>query len=235
MIVEDGLPRCRLDLEVQARRKLDGADHPDRIFPESNVRLADRPDSPCVQVLEAGHVVDDRKGTDVVEEPVDREIASERVFLGIAEGVVTPDQDVGFLSFPGCFFRDRLAPLAKRGDFHNLAAEVDMRQPEAPANQAAIPKESFDFLGMGIGRDVKVLGVTTKNQIPDAAADQVSLETGTLESIEDFDSIGIDALPRDRMLRSRNNDWFHQGPMVQISEVAHSAQMSSRAIRPRYF
>ena len=54
--------------------------------------------------------------------------------------------------------RDRLAGGTEGRHLDDLLAEADVREPEAPADQAAVAEQPPDLLGRGIGRDVEVLG-----------------------------------------------------------------------------
>jgi len=47
---------------------------------------------------------------------------------------------------------------AEGGDFQDLLLEVEVGQPEAAADEAAVPEEPLDLAGGGIGGDVEILG-----------------------------------------------------------------------------
>ena len=90
------VPRCsamassdqRVHVEAQARRhhRRRAASAPD---PRRSARAGRRSiGRPPLEVVQAADVVDHRVGRDVVEQPVDREVAAERVFLRRAERVV---------------------------------------------------------------------------------------------------------------------------------------------------
>jgi hypothetical protein len=93
-LAQDGVVGLFLDAEIKPRGELDRPDHAHRVLTEADVGVPDGADHPLVQVGQPAHVVDQREVADVVEKPVDREIAAERVFLGRAERVVGADQDV---------------------------------------------------------------------------------------------------------------------------------------------
>ena len=173
-----------------------------------------------VQILEAADVVDDRERPDVVEQRVDGEVAAERVFLRRAVGVVALDEpillapgvEIGRRSSSGC----RSAPFssacsslgdfrlrrrrgvdltAERGDLDGLGAELDVGQPEPPADDPAVPKQLLDLMRVRRRPDVEVLGPAIEQQVADAAADQIRDVVVLVEPVEDFESVGIDLSP----------------------------------------
>ena len=132
-----------------------------------SVGIADAADEPPAKVRHPADVVDDREGRDVVEEPVDREVAAKGVLLGRAEGVVAADRRPcpalasrsGRLRLP---FRARCADgavcrrrrlhrhlAAERRDLYRLVAELDVRQPETPADDPAVPEDALHLVRVG--------------------------------------------------------------------------------------
>jgi len=95
-VLPNSLKGGGLDLKTQPARQAQGAQDPDRILAQADVRIADGPDHAGVEIGETPHVVDDVSLVDVVEEGVDREIPAQRVGLRRAEHVVRADQQVPF-------------------------------------------------------------------------------------------------------------------------------------------
>ena len=138
--------------------------------------------------------VEDLAPIEIVEERVDREVAAERVFVGLAEDVVAADEEVvddvvgSSSGAPG-----RVAP--EGGDLDDLAAaEEHVREAEAPADDAAVAEERAHVFGAGAGRDVEVLRASAEEEVADAAADEVRLEAAALEAANDLGGVGVDAL-----------------------------------------
>ena len=177
-----------LDREVEASRERDGAQHPDRIFTEADLGIADRSHQPRAQIFEPVDVVDDRERRDVVEDRVDREIAAERVFFRRAERVVVMQRFRVARGRRGSvggrrgrcgddFLRDLFARLhlaAERRHFDHLRSELDVRETEPATDDPAVAKEFLDLVGMRRGADVEILGPASEQQVADAASDQVS-------------------------------------------------------------
>ena len=93
-MTKDGVVRRRLDLEAEARGELDGAHHAHGVLAEADIRIADHAHATRFEVVEAADVVDHREVGDVVEQPVDREVAAPRVLQRRAERVVVGDQQL---------------------------------------------------------------------------------------------------------------------------------------------
>ena len=176
-----------VDVEVQARREDDGAQHADGILEEPHRGIADRSDQPRAEILEAVHVVDDRERGDVVEERVDREVAPERVLFGRAKRVVAMDHPIvrtrpgevgafrlrllrarirGIGRVLGCCLDHRVdagrhlrrIDLApERRDLDGLGTELDMRETESSADDPAVAEQLLDLMRMGRRSNVEIL------------------------------------------------------------------------------
>lgn len=218
------LPRGAVHLEAQPGAELDGAHHADGILLEPEVRIADGPDDPAVQVVHAPDVVEDRVVAHVVEEAVDGEVPPEGVLFGAPEGVVAADVQVGRLLVALLLF-ERQAVLevglaAERGDLHDLvAAEVHVRQPEAPADEPAVPEELLDLRRPRRGGDVEVLRLAPQHEVADPSADQVGGVPRAVQAVEDLQGVGIDVLARDRMLGPRDDLWLHHPSMSKCESA----------------
>ena len=112
--------------------------------------------------------------------------------MGIAEDVVATDEQVV----------ERLAVLglelglrapAERGDLDDLGPEVHVGEPEAPADDAAVPEQGADVLGARARGDVVILRRPVQEEVADAAADEVSLEAAPFELPYDPRGVRVDA------------------------------------------
>ncbi len=208
----DGVDEHRFDREVEPRGERDCANHAHRVLAEPHVGIANGTHDAVSQIGEAVDVIDDRERPDVVEQRVDGEIAPERVFLGCAERVVVMDEMFAF----GCrrigrghavghdFFAKRdLTPEC--GDLDHLLAELHVRETESPADDPAIAEQFLDLIRMRRRADVEVFGMTTENQVADAAADEIRDVIELSQTVEDFERVGIDVSARDRMRLAPND------------------------------
>ena len=109
---------------------------PVRVQAEKQVREALRF---AVEVVKAVNEIDDRVGRDVVKQPVDREVAAERVVLDAAPLVVVGDQTV----FIDAAVRRR-GPEGARLD--DLRAEEHVRELEAAPDDSRIAEGLADRL-----------------------------------------------------------------------------------------
>ena len=94
---------------------------------------------------------------------------------------------------------------AERGDLDDLLPELDVREAEAPADDPAVAKELLDLVGMRRCPDVEILGAPTDEQIANAAADEIGDVVELPQPVENFEGVGIDVAPRDRVLSARND------------------------------
>jgi hypothetical protein len=83
-----------------------------------------------------------------------------------------------------------------------------MGETEPTANEKAIAKQSLDLTRMGIRADIEVLGVAVEKEIPHASTDKVCDVPVTAQTIEHFQCIGINVLPRHTMIGSFSDYWF---------------------------
>ncbi len=176
------------------------------------LRIADRSDHAGAQILESADVIDDRERRDVVDERVDGEVAPERVLLGSAEGVVVMDQVFAFgrggIGRGDAVLHDLLARrhlTAERGNLDDLRAELDVREPEAPADDPAVAKQLLDLVRMRRCPDVEVLWAPADEQVANAAADQIGDVVELPQPVENLEGVGIDVAPRDRVLCARDD------------------------------
>ena len=161
-----------------------------------------------LEIFDAADVVDHGEVRDVVEEAVDGEVAPDGVLGGGAEGVVRSDQEVDVARRTRIDVL-RLGTPAERGDLDDLpSVEEDVGEPEAPADDAAVPEEAADVLRAGVGPDVEVLRGPPRQEIADGAADEVRLEPGPVQAVENLQGVGVDVAARDGVLGAGDDPGF---------------------------
>src|ERR1019366_6630347 len=118
--------------EREARRELAGAEHADRILAEANEGVADRAHDAPLEILDPAHEIEDGIRRDVVEKPVDREVAAEGVLFGRPERVVRADEEI-VVSLPAFFALHGVGNLAERRNLDDFSPlEEDVRETKAP-------------------------------------------------------------------------------------------------------
>ena len=101
--------------------------------------------------------------------------------------------------------RDLLAWLylsPERGDLHDLRAEADVGEPEAPADNPAIPEELLDLIRVRGGADVEVLRPSAEQEIAHAPADEIRDVVVLPKSVQHFERIRVDVAARKCVLLS---------------------------------
>ena len=151
------------------------------------------------QVLAAADVVAHAEIGDVVVQRVDREVAAHRVFLDRAVDVVAHDAAVDEMAIAAAV----VAGAAERRDLDDLAAEHDVREAEAPADQPAVAEQAAHLLGRRVGRDVEILRVSAEQQVAHGAADQEGRIAGFVQAVEHAQRAVGDVLARNAVLRAR--------------------------------
>ena len=157
--------------------------------------IADRAHDARLEIGRAADVVDHLLGLEVVEQPVDGEVAAAGVLLGRAEDVVPPDQQIAALglgAFAAFLFFHLARVGAERGRLDDLRSEEDVRQAEAAADDAAVLEQAPDVVRRRAGDDVEVFRFATEHQVADAAADQVGGVVVATQALDDFGGVGID-------------------------------------------
>ena len=117
----------------------------------------------------------------------------------LASGAGTPSCTI---SSPGCDL------AAERRDLDHLGAELDVREPEAAADDPAVPEQLLDLIRMRRRADVEVLGPAPEQEVANAAADQIGDVVGLPQPVEHFQRVGVDVAARERVLRARNDPRF---------------------------
>jgi hypothetical protein len=188
-----------LDGEIAARGELHRAQDPDRVLTKADVRIADGAHDARLQIGQPLDVVDHLLGFEIVEEPVDGEVAPAGVLLGRAEDVVAPDEQIARLGRGAVvvvFFH--LARVgAKGGGLDDLRTEEDVGQSKPTADDPRVVKAAFDLVGGGAGDDVEVLRLEAEQEVAHAATDQVRGVPGVFQSPDDVGRVGIDLIQGD--------------------------------------
>ena len=84
--------------------------------------------------------------------------------------------------------------------FDDLAAEVHMHQLEAATDHPRVAKLGADLLGRGAGGNVEILGLYADQQVAHAAADQVGLVAGFLQTVHHAHRVAAELAAMQRML-----------------------------------
>ena len=185
-----------LDFEAELGGEAHRAHHADRILAHPQLGIADSADQSSLEIADSAGKIDHVEILRIVEQRVDGKVAAKRVFLGRAESVVEANQRIVGVG-------DGLGLFAEGGDLDILAAEENVDQAKAPADQARVAEQLADLLGMGRSGDVEILGLAREHQVTHAAADQVGLVAGAGQAIEDLEDVGVDVAARDRMFGAR--------------------------------
>src|SRR5688500_762101 len=205
MIAIDRSENWSIDSEIESRSECDRAQHAHWIFLKPLFWHADASDQSVPDVVESSDVVDDRPSLDVVEQRVQREIASKRVFFGRTERVVMVDQQIRIVGGRarrgrngrrghGLFFGARRDLTAEGCHLDYLRAELHVREAEAPADDPAIPEEPLYLVGMRGGADIEVFRRAAEQQIAHAAANQVGDVVELPEPVQDLEGVRVDVL-----------------------------------------
>ena len=137
------------------------------VFIKAGIRVADRANEPCQQVLPPAHVIDylivDLARLQRIEEQsVDGKVASFGIFLGGGEthagGMPTID-----------IFRIG----TKRGDFNHAAVVSHEDDAERRPDRLGIGKQRSHAIGRSIGGHIPILGLASEEQIVHASAGKV--------------------------------------------------------------
>ena len=154
---------------------------PHRVFAVTDLRIPDQSQPPLGQVAIPPHVITDVPADRIQEQGVDGEIAAQRILLDGTENVVPQNAAVERLVVVS-----RLRAAPERRDLYQGARFANMCETESPADEAAAWKNALDLLRGRIRGDVEVLGRLAEQQVADASADDVALETGLLEFPDDI-------------------------------------------------
>ena len=117
-----------------------------------------------------------------------------RLFGPLARGLTGGALGVGF----------RRHLFAEGGDLEGLLPELDVRQPEPPSDDPAVPEQPFDLLRMRGGPEIEILRAPVQQQVTDTAANEVGLEVVLLEPVDDLECVVVDVPAGERVFRSRD-------------------------------
>jgi hypothetical protein len=177
------------------------ADHPGRVLLKSFIWITNGPYHASPKISHPAHIVDQGKIRNTVEQAVDRDVPPQGILRRSTEAVCP--NNISFL----CLNLFEFRATSKGRDLDGLSAlKEDMNQSKSAANDPAISEEAVDLLGMRIGGDIKVSWHLPQEEIPNTPPYQVSKEPMSVEAVENFQSLFIDHLSRDGMLRSRDDE-----------------------------
>ena len=88
-----------VEAHVEPRTEFAGAKNPHRVFPKANVGVANGAKEVVLEVGNAADEIDYFTAFEIVEQPVDCEIAANRVLVGLAKDVVVGDEQIGVVAF----------------------------------------------------------------------------------------------------------------------------------------
>ena len=210
----DRRARLRLDLEAELGGEADGTDDPHRILAVALRRVADHPQQLLLHVLDAAVIVDHDLAQGVVVHRVDGEVAplgildlrppdvvAQHPALGVDDvalaGELAPR---GLLVAADQLGRGGVRAGAEGRDLDHLreppllaaAAEDDMDDAKAPADDEGAAEQALHLLRRGVGRDVEVLGAQAHEQVAHRAADDVGLVAALGQRRDDLDGALVD-------------------------------------------
>jgi hypothetical protein len=114
--------------------------------------------------------------------------------VGLTEHVVAADEEVVVLV--GLALAEDVGRVPpERRDLDDLAAaEEDVREAEATADDATVAEEPADVVRASARGDVEVLRTAVQEEVTNAAADEVGLEACTFEPPHDLRGVLVDAV-----------------------------------------
>jgi hypothetical protein len=159
---------------VEHDGEADGAQEPERVFPEPLGGVADGAENPVLQVFPAVGEIMENVADRVVEEGVDGEVAPGRVGGGGAEG----DGD-------GVAAVEILSVASERGDLGLDGAVQDADDAEVGADGHVAREQGLDTLRRRAGGHVNVLRIQPQQRVADAPAHPVGFKSVLLETLDD--------------------------------------------------
>src|ERR1039458_5760723 len=167
--------RFWLDRKTQPRGETHGAQQPQMIFAKTFLRHADGADDFCAQIFFAADPVVDFFCERIVEQSVHREIAAQRIGLGVGEN--------NFLR-AAAILVIRLG--AKRGHLKLLPALDHDDDAEFSADGNGFAEQFFHLLRLGVRGDVEILRLAAEQKIAHAAAHPERGEARALQATNNF-------------------------------------------------
>ena len=194
----NGFRRIRVDKETKLHGEPDGPEHPHRIFPVAFLRVTNQPHHAGLVVIHAADKIHHGEVGNVVVQGIDREIPAKGILLDAAVNIVP--QNPAVLEDP--VTRILLVLQGTEGrDLDDFLPEMNVRQTEPATDQAAIAKYATNLFGVRIGDDVEVLRFAPQQQVTNAPTNQVGLETGFFQAIENLERVVTDLRTGDIVLR----------------------------------
>ena len=203
-VAAHGLEGVGGDGEAEPGGEADGPERAHRVLAHAHLGIADGGHAAGLEVGPAVHVVDHLAGGRIVEEAVDGEVAPDGVLLGGAEDVVAGDEQVALLAG---VLGEVGGVLPEGGHLDHLAAaEVDVGQPEAPADEPAVAEDGPHLARVGVGGEVEVLGLVVEQQVAHAAAHEVGLVAHVAQPVDDPQRVLVEPIDRDLRVVGRRRD-----------------------------
>ena len=247
----DRLAGRLVDRELELGREAHGPQHPHRILAIALLRVTDHLQRARLHVVDAVVVVDHGLRGRVVEQRVDGEVATGRVFFLRAKDVIAQDAAVlvGHLQRTGgsavasstgrrrddlhhrrsgrCDLRGGGGAAGTEGrDLDRVGAEHHVHEAEAAADDVRATEQALDLLGRGIGRDVEVLRLDVQQQVAHRAADDEGLEAGVLQGLGDARRVGRHQLRVDAVRGRRHH---HRPDDLAATASRGAARLGGRA------
>ena len=169
-------PSGGIDREVQTRGEAGSAQDAQMVLLEAVVRISDRADDSGAQIAHPADQIDQSVGDRIVEHPVDREVAADRIFFDRAEAYRRRTASVSVFGI-GAEGRDfeRLVMVQDNADHAELRADRDR----------AIEQFLHDF-GTRVGGDVVVLGLDAEDSIAHTSAGENGAKAGIDQAMNDL-------------------------------------------------
>ncbi len=147
-------------------------------------------------------VVKNAFGNGVKIERVDGEVAALRVIFERAIKVVAQNAATFVTGNGGVFFGFFIIGMvgAEGCYFDDFSPVLHMHQLKTAANDARITKLGAHLFGGGVGGHVEIFGCDAKQQITDAATDQIGLIARALEAFHHLDGMTANVLAANGML-----------------------------------
>ncbi len=154
----DSCFRGALNVKAEAASEADSADHPEPVFFDPLMGIADGADDFGFEIDAAVDIIEDLFSEGVVEHPIDGEVAAVGIFSGCGEFNAGGSAAVMIVEI-----------ASKGGDFILVPVDDDDEDPKGNADGDGMGKEGLDGLGRGVGRDVDVVGRVVQKQVTDPA------------------------------------------------------------------
>jgi hypothetical protein len=207
VVFQDGLPAVLFDGKVCPSGMTNDSKHSYRIFKKAEVRISYNPHYFILKIGYASDIIDDRKGSKVVEESVNGQISSEGI--GQFCSVLIVSSEDAILNVCIVFEISFVGEVSESGYFNNLlVSKVNVSELKPSADNARVSKERSDLSGSSIGCDIKVFWFFFEQEISYSTADKVGFKVMPNESVHDFESIRIDIATRDAVLVTIIDDWL---------------------------